>query len=83
MKMQSDKLRVLDPNKGPIILDLTFFKSEEYYRVMLEECGSISPATGKVCNHLKGHKGKCVYIIKDHKNRYFVQEYWERVDEPK
>lgn len=44
------------------------------------ECGSVSPRTGRTCNHIKGHRGKCARIAQDEKKRWFVVEYWPHPD---
>lgn len=46
---------------------------------MIEECGSVSPS-GRVCNHKKGHAGKCVAIEKG-KRGFHILEYWGRENE--
>lgn len=42
----------------------------------VDDCGSISPESGLKCNHKKGHKGKCIHIVKG-KRGLNVIEYWE------
>ena len=43
---------------------------------VIEDCGSVSP-NGRICNHSKGHAGKCIRI-EDGKRGKHIIEYWER-----
>lgn len=45
----------------------------------IEDCGSISP-NGRICNHSKGHKGKCIRIEDGKKGKHVI-EYWEKPNE--